>query len=120
MRHVTIIRTGYDFDRDQVVREETASFYVGPEGVTHVEFGVVPDTVPVLDPETGERVTLQNAAERWADLLPGAYRSGDLVVSTLVVEHDGHEHPLPRPKRVVRADEAPVGDLMLALTDLAS
>jgi hypothetical protein len=38
---------------------------------------ISPD-VAVIDPETRERVTRADGAERWARLLPFAYRSGDL------------------------------------------
>jgi hypothetical protein len=43
---------------------------------------ISPD-VAVIDPETRERVTRADGAERWARLLPFAYRSGylDLEVS---------------------------------------
>jgi hypothetical protein len=32
----------------------------------------------IVDPETGERVTRVDGAERWAQLQPFGYRSGDL------------------------------------------
>lgn len=34
----------------------------------------------IIDPETAERVTRADGAERWARLLPFAYRSGDLNI----------------------------------------
>ncbi len=34
----------------------------------------------IVDPETGERITRVDGAERWARLLPFGYRSGDLHV----------------------------------------
>jgi hypothetical protein len=34
----------------------------------------------IVEPSTGERVTLADGAERWAKLLPLAYRNGDLAV----------------------------------------
>ena len=40
---------------------------------------ISPD-IAIIDPETRERVTRSNGAERWARLLPLAYRSGDLDV----------------------------------------
>lgn len=44
----------------------------------HAEW-INPD-VAIIDPETRERVTRADGAERWARLLPFAYRSGDLAV----------------------------------------
>jgi hypothetical protein len=39
----------------------------------------------IVDPETGERVTRAEGAERWARLQPFAYRSGDLHVKIIEV-----------------------------------
>ena len=39
----------------------------------------------VIDPETAERVTRFDGAERWARLQPFAYRSGDLSVEVTEV-----------------------------------
>lgn len=36
--------------------------------------------ISIVDPETGERVTRAPDAERWARLLPFAYRNGDITV----------------------------------------
>ncbi|HCG00116.1 MAG TPA: hypothetical protein DEV93_06180 [Chloroflexi bacterium] len=38
--------------------------------------------VGVVDPENGEEVTFEKDPERWATLLPLAYRSGDVTVET--------------------------------------
>ncbi len=40
---------------------------------------ISPD-IAIIDPETREQVTRSDGAERWARLLPLAYRSGDLDV----------------------------------------
>jgi hypothetical protein len=48
--------------------------------------------IPVIDPETGGRLTRQADAERWARLLPLAYRSGDLDLEVDEVEV---ANPLP-------------------------
>jgi hypothetical protein len=34
--------------------------------------------ISIVDPETGDRITRDDDAERWASLLPFAYRDGDL------------------------------------------
>ncbi|HEY5062565.1 MAG TPA: hypothetical protein VII52_13580 [Gemmatimonadaceae bacterium] len=39
----------------------------------------------IVDPETGERVTRAEGAERWARLQPFAYRSGDLHIKIIEV-----------------------------------
>ncbi len=39
----------------------------------------------IIDPKTAERVTRADGAERWAQLLPFAYRSGDLKVEVAEV-----------------------------------
>jgi hypothetical protein len=36
--------------------------------------------IAIIDPDTGERVTRSDDAERWARLLPFAYRNGDISV----------------------------------------
>jgi hypothetical protein len=44
----------------------------------HAEW-IDPD-LAIIDPETRERVTRADGAERWARLLPFAFRSGDIDV----------------------------------------
>lgn len=44
-------------------------------------------SIPVVEPESGERLTFEADPERWARALPTAYRSGDLVVRAIVYEH---------------------------------
>jgi hypothetical protein len=39
----------------------------------------------IVDPETAERITRADGAERWARLQPFAYRSGDLKVEVVEV-----------------------------------
>jgi hypothetical protein len=45
---------------------------------------ISPD-IAIIDPETTDRVTRADGAERWAQLLPFAYRSGDLDVEVTEV-----------------------------------
>jgi hypothetical protein len=49
----------------------------------HAEW-INPD-LAIIDPETRERVTRADGAERWARLQPFAYRSGDLNIEVLEV-----------------------------------
>jgi hypothetical protein len=49
----------------------------------HAEW-ISPDIV-IIDPETAERVTRADGTERWARLLPFAYRSGELDVEVTAV-----------------------------------
>lgn len=39
----------------------------------------------IVDPETAERITRSDGAERWAQLQPFGYRSGDLHVKVIEV-----------------------------------
>jgi hypothetical protein len=45
-----------------------------------------PDLV-IIDPETAERITRADDAERWARLQPFGYRNGDLHVNVTEVAH---------------------------------
>jgi hypothetical protein len=45
---------------------------------------ISPD-ISIVEPDTGERVTRAEDAERWARLLPFAYRNGDLTVEVVEV-----------------------------------
>jgi hypothetical protein len=42
--------------------------------------------ISIIDPDTGEQVNRERDAERWARLLPLAYRSGDIDVEVNEVE----------------------------------
>lgn len=41
--------------------------------------------ISIVDPDSGERITRADGAERWARLLPFAYRSGDITVEVAEV-----------------------------------
>jgi len=41
--------------------------------------------ISIVDPDTGERVTRTEDPERWARLLPFAYRGGDIAVAVAEV-----------------------------------
>jgi hypothetical protein len=41
--------------------------------------------ISIVDPDSGERVTRADDAERWARLLPFAYRNGDITVEVAEV-----------------------------------
>jgi len=77
-----------DPDRDEWVAQPVAELLAGPEEVTlsgpRAEW--VDLDISILDPETGERVTRGQDPERWARLLPLAYRSGDISVEAAEVE----------------------------------
>lgn len=49
----------------------------------HAEW-INPD-LAIIDPETAERITRADGAERWARLLPFGYRSGELDVKVTEV-----------------------------------
>jgi hypothetical protein len=41
--------------------------------------------ISIVDPDSGEQVTRADGAERWARLLPFAYRHGDITVEVAEV-----------------------------------
>jgi len=82
MHHIVVTHSDYDFDANHWLTETLCSFDVGPEGIERVFEGAdqIPSRVAVLDIENGQSVTLESDPERWAELLPSAFRSGDLAV----------------------------------------
>lgn len=85
----------------QIIRSEEgdspellAQFRVDQEGI-HPEAGERTEaiaTIPVIDPESGERLQSSDDPIRWARLLPSELRSGDLAVSVAErVEPSGAE-----------------------------
>jgi hypothetical protein len=52
-------------------------------GGPHADW-ITPD-IAIVDPESGERITRVEDAERWARLLPFAYRNGDISVEVAEV-----------------------------------
>jgi hypothetical protein len=70
------------------VPELLAQFSVDSDGI-HPEKGERTDvvaTIPVIDPESGDRVLSSEDPVRWAHLLPLAFRSGDLAIQVQEVE----------------------------------
>ena len=71
-----------DQDGEKWVKRLVAEVIADEEQVTvsgpHADW-VNPD-LAIVDPETRERITRLDGAERWARLLPLAYRTGDLEV----------------------------------------
>jgi hypothetical protein len=59
-------------DRDEVTISGPHADWINPD-------------VSILDPESGEQVTRAEGAERWARLLPFAYRNGDLHIEVAEV-----------------------------------
>ena len=70
--------------------QHLADVWVNGQDV-HVEGdgSVFSTSVPVVEPESGERLTFEADPERWARALPTAYRSGDLLVSVIVRDYAG-------------------------------
>jgi hypothetical protein len=79
------------FERDPDTREwielPVAQLLADREDVSisgpHADW-INPD-LAIVDPETAQRVTRADGAERWARLLPFAYRSGDLNIEVIEV-----------------------------------
>jgi hypothetical protein len=78
----------FDADHDQWVERLVAELLAGSDEVTvsgpHVDW--VDLDISILDPETGRQITRGEDPQRWARLLPLAYRSGDVSVAVAEVE----------------------------------
>ena len=83
MRRVTLLQYSFAPEPGGVTKTVTARLLVGPEGVEQVEHGDAESLlrVSVLDPKSGDPVTVETNPLRWADLLPTAFRTGDYTVS---------------------------------------
>ena len=70
--------------------QHLADVWVNGQDV-HIEGdgSVFSTSIPVVEPESGERLTFEADPERWARALPTAYRSGDLLVSVIVRDYAG-------------------------------
>lgn len=86
MKHVTLTRAAYDFDTDTPYDETVAVFNVDADGI-HIESGeeFIPTDISVFDVQHKRDVSLADDPERWAELLPSAYRAGDY--SVVVSDH---------------------------------
>jgi hypothetical protein len=111
MKHVTIARAGYNFDTDTPYDEPVAVFTVDADGI-HVQSGeeFIPKTMPVYDVQARRDVTLEDDPERWAELLPSAYRAGDYFV--VVAERPQDE------QRIVASDPAAAGRALAEAIDV--
>jgi hypothetical protein len=100
MHRVIITKSNYDFDADQWTTETVSSFVVGPNGIEHVDEGAdrIPRRVTVVDPSKGDDVSLESDPERWAVLLPSAFRSGDLTI-TVDADRPIETEAVPAPDR---------------------
>lgn len=82
MIRVRFTTSEFNAETEQWVELPVAELIADGENVSisgpHAEW-ISPD-ITIIDPETTERVTRADGAERWAQLLPYAYRSGDLDV----------------------------------------
>lgn len=82
MIQVNFTTQDYDESAGRWVRRAVAQLVADGQDVTisgpHADW-ISPD-VSIVDPQTGERVSRADGAERWARLLPFAYRSGDIEV----------------------------------------
>lgn len=107
MHHIVVTHSDYDFDANHWLTKTLCSFDVGPGGIERVFEGAdqIPSRVAVLDIETGQSVTLESDPERWAELLPSAFRSGDLAVHVDVATAEVETRP-EQEARLVSAGEA--------------
>ena len=78
---VQFITSDYDRQTEQFVPRVRAELTVdGPEVLITGDERWVSLEIGVIDPETRSKVTFESDPERWAQLLPLAYRSGDVRV----------------------------------------
>ena len=77
----------FDAETDEWVEVPVAELVADGDELTisgpHADW-INPD-ISIIDPESGEQVTRDHDAERWARLLPFAYRNGDLTVEVAEV-----------------------------------
>ncbi|HKZ15740.1 MAG TPA: hypothetical protein VJL81_18030 [Solirubrobacterales bacterium] len=107
----------------QIIHDESgdlvrllAQFSVDEAGI-HPEAGDRCDVIaaiPVVDPETGDRLTSEADPLRWARLLPQALRSGDLVALVEEVETATSSTSAKRDGIAVLAAEAVEGSMASA------
>src|SRR5436190_1825415 len=90
MRQVSILKTIADTDTLEIRDRVVTAFIVTPDGIGQVsiEEEPVPSSLKLLDPGSGDAITLESDPVRWADLLPTAYRGGDYHVAVDVAEED--------------------------------
>lgn len=78
----------FDADHGKWVERPIAELLADPDEVTvsgpHAEW--VDLDISILDPETGQPVSRGEDPERWAGLLPLAYRAGDVSVEVAEVK----------------------------------
>lgn len=88
-----------------------AQFSVDEAGI-HPEAGErvdVVEAIPVIDPNTGERLTSKDDPVRWAQLLPQSIRSGDLVALVEQVETEAASSRAEQDESTFFAAEAAKG-----------
>ena len=90
MRQVSIFKIEADLETLEFHERLVTAFLVTPDGITDVsiEEEPVPAGLELLEVETRQRVTLESDPMRWAELLPGAYRSGDYRVGVDVADEE--------------------------------
>ncbi|HEV3047547.1 MAG TPA: hypothetical protein VGY13_09320 [Solirubrobacteraceae bacterium] len=83
MIQVTFTTFERDSDTEEWIELPVAQLLANGDDVSisgpHADW-INPD-LAIVDPETAERVTRADGAERWARLLPFGYRGGDLRVA---------------------------------------
>jgi hypothetical protein len=76
-----------DADSEQWIELPVAEVVADGQEVTisgpHADW-ISPD-ISIVNPQTAERITREDDAERWARLLPFAYREGDISVEVAEV-----------------------------------
>jgi hypothetical protein len=94
MIQVRFTTSQFDPDRNEWIELPVAEVVANGDELTisgpHADW--ISPEISIVDPDTGDRVTRADGAERWARLLPFAYRDGDITVEVAEVaaaEHAG-------------------------------
>ncbi len=87
MVQVRFTTSEFDADAERWVEVPIAELLANGDEVTisgpHADW--ISLDIAIIDPGTGERITRAADAERWARLLPFAYRNGDITVEVTEV-----------------------------------
>ncbi len=77
--------TTFERSKNEWVERPVAELVADGDEVTiagpHADW--ISPEISIVDPETGQRVTRGDDAERWARLLPFAYQDGDIAVEVM-------------------------------------
>jgi hypothetical protein len=87
MIQVRFTTSEFDADSNEWIELPVAELVADGDELTisgpHADW--ISPEISIIDPGSGQRITRADGAERWARLLPFAYRSGDITVEVAEV-----------------------------------